>query len=60
MSGLDQSAKRPSSVKRPYSSPKLTEFGTLREITLNIAGGMGMQDNSGTSPSALAMKTSNP
>ena len=45
---LEEQAISESAIRRPYKKPTLTEFGTLREITLSVAGGQAADGMGGS------------
>jgi hypothetical protein len=37
----------PEQTKQNYDTPKLERYGNLRDLTQNVIGGTGMNDNGG-------------
>lgn len=35
---------QPEQPRKPYTSPKLVQYGNIREITKNLGGTLGMND----------------
>ncbi len=43
-SKTDQTPPQP---RKPYSTPRLVQYGDIREITRNLGGTLGMNDGGG-------------
>ena len=38
---------RPDHTRKPYTKPKLVNYGDIREVTKNLGGTVGMNDGGG-------------